>query len=383
MLFECKICDYTTDDKWNFIIHKKSKKHTINIEKLENNCLENSNVLICNKCNIIFENINDTIKHISLCNKHDYIRHICSDNVIKENELQIYKKLSEECIKKIDILKNKINKLKKKINITYEPQITELKKEINEILTPKMMELKKEIDDVLTPKIIELEKKNIELETTVKMQKENNRSMQILNNNCVINSNTTSINVIRNVYANAPPIVKITKEKAQEMIETTFKFDKETNYDMCERILYLHNENTLCTRIKNMLVEFYKKANPFEQAVWTTDVSRQCYAIKDTINNENMWYIDKQGVLIKQEIIKIFETTLIEFFREYVNNIEKKLKYYLDSDRKTAYINEVKTYEKAKLFIYTISDKIFADAICKDMAADFYFDKKAHLVTNT
>ena len=137
-------------------------------------------------------------------------------------------------------------------------------------------------------------------------------------------------------------------------------------------ISYNHTQCCLHQYLGDFIVKYYKKDDPKQQSVWSSDVSRLTYIIKELLDNkQSIWNHDYKGVKTKSYIIN----PLLQYIRKILNdywvaNIDNFKN--LDVD----YLNKLFTIFKS---IHEIKKEIdsgkLADAIIKYIAPKFYMNK--------
>lgn len=98
---------------------------------------------------------------------------------------------------------------------------------------------------------------------------------------------TNNINYVTNNFNSAPPIVK------HDLLELK-KVANRPQY--IETFAAWEVNKTIAKRISDMIVGKYKTSDPENQSLWTTDVSRFNYVIREIVNKKLMWSVDKGAV---------------------------------------------------------------------------------------
>jgi hypothetical protein len=129
-------------------------------------------------------------------------------------------------------------------------------------------------------------------------------------------SNTTFMNLH---YNEAPSLEKHTAGIKD------LKINKDEN--LFSVITYYQKENLLHQFIGDFIISIYKKENPKEQSLWTTDSSRLNYLVRTAIKNKNIWKIDKAGTKVRDNIIC---PILEEIYNEVLKEIEYVTKDYIN-----------------------------------------------------
>lgn len=179
--------------------------------------------------------------------------------------------------------KNKVCKMDK----IKEQVREELKQEFELELIKKELEYK--------DKIIErIEKDNIELKQYIKTVKPTTYNISVKK-------------MIQQSYPDAPHLEKLDNYSIIHEDDDSFTND----------IIYYHNNNKLEHYLGDIIIKYYKKEDPRDQSLWSTDSSRLKYIIKELLaSNNSHWSEDDKGLKIKKSIID----PLLKYIRDYVND---------------------------------------------------------------
>jgi len=186
----------------------------------------------------------------------------------------------------------------------------------------------------------EIQSKNQEIE---KLKKENDEKFNQMRNEMKNEIETlkfafnsaggmvkTSLNAIAYLsknYDKAPVIERITDCDKIKKNQDISKFGGD--------IIYHYKYDSLDSYISDFIVGNYKKENAEDQSVWTTDISRLTYMIRETIKKKPTWVVDKKGVSTMEYIVD----PLMIYLKKSVNEYYKELRKMEDSDFKIEYMN--------------------------------------------
>jgi hypothetical protein len=157
------------------------------------------------------------------------------------------------------------------------------------------------------------------------------------NNNTVNNISIKAF--IKQYFNNAPEIKKIPEETLNELLTDKF----------ISSLLLFQREGNLHVLLGDIIVEYYKKDNPENQSLWTTDIQRLACLVRTLINeNLGVWNDDKNSLITSEIAIK----PLLEFLKKYINetmpilinrfnNVKSTDDYLVNSD-KLLLLNEIK-----------------------------------------
>ena len=204
-----------------------------------------------------------------------------------------------------------------------------------------------------------------------------NKQIEILKKNMNDDKkNTTIYNVsikkfIQQQYSDAPPLEGLENYAALKF-EEEYESEDSMEDEFVSIISYNHTQCCLHQYLGDFIVKYYKKDDPKQQSVWSSDVSRLTYIIKELLDNkQSIWNHDYKGVKTKSYIIN----PLLQYIRKILNdywvaNIDNFKN--LDVD----YLNKLFTIFKS---IHEIKKEIdrdkLADAIIKYIAPKFYMNK--------
>jgi hypothetical protein len=124
----------------------------------------------------------------------------------------------------------------------------------------------------------------------------------------------------------------------------------------------------------NIIIKHYKKIDPQDQAIWTSDTSRLTYVISDksetSIGNEPTWITDKGGVKVNQLIIKpmvaYIDKLMISYTKSLNDIIEK------DFDKADEYAEEIQNALDIRTKVRNESTE---RTLMKNIGPHFYLNK--------
>lgn len=311
MKYECKKCNYATDDLFNYKRHEKTIKHINVSNMLAQKCYKknNSNKLlknndsseknVCSSCNKIFKHKSSLSRH-----KNTY----CKKN-IENNEIKDLKLINEKLI-------DSINKLEEKIDKEYKS------------------------DKIYLQKLV-------------------------TNAGSIVKQTLSVFSFVNKFFINAPVLEQLNNF---DVIEPNS--DKYTIID----IVVGYKDNVLITKyIGDILIKCYKKDILMEQSLWTSDISRLTYIVRKNINEKkkkNLWIWDKNGNNVKEIVIIPALNYILYKLEEYKN---KKIIELMNCN-KISY-NEINEKILIAFKIESdINNGILSNDILKYMAPYFYLN---------
>jgi hypothetical protein len=339
MIYNCKICDYETNNKTNFNKHLDTKLHISN----------SKNTITCEYCNKSFSSNSYLKKHISnTCKKKININNQESDIDIKSNNSDI------EMTYKIELLKKE-----------HEIQLLKLNSELQLELQKKEIELKfKDKELELKDKLL-VDKDNEIIEYKNNSKDDHNYQKNILNK---------TIDIINDRYPNSQPLYIIDNFNAQIMKNNIELVDKNKD-DICN-IGYIlvrkHRKKLLIKELCDVFInEYIKKQTPETQGLWVSDLSRYNYVIKEKKENSDVseWIVDKGGIKLNGNYVKYVLDKLTRIMIIYRNILWDKLVENPDNE-------ELHNDFKSCIDIYTdINNNITGEKIVKTLASYCVFNK--------
>jgi hypothetical protein len=214
--------------------------------------------------------------------------------------------------------------------------------------------------------VTELKEQVAELTSTIK------KLVEFSDRNTTINSNNNTTykisikNYIQQTYPNAPPL-----EAMSDYSRLAYK-----EYKLLDTIVYHYENKNLHKYLGDFIISHYKKNNPAEQSMWSSDISRLTYIVSELLESKkSIWSHDFKGARIKDYIIMPLLNYIRNCIDEYWNSIEVKkcnIKDIQGIEAEFMYRNKVA--QIASL----IDNNILADDIIKYIAPYFSIDKYTH-----
>ncbi len=364
MKYNCTLCNYLTDDRKNFSHHKKTKKH---LEKVNNQLISSKNlqktpktsetseseqegIYQCNFCKLKFTRADNLARHMKKSCVMNEINDVKIDSVLKEKEL-IQKQLEELKKEKEELKKDKEKQLEK-----IEKEKEELKKEKEKQLekTEKQLEeLKKEKDE---------EKKKLEEQLLyyrdVAYYKKDN------------DTNMTNLNFINKHYDDAPAL------EGPKDLHKLFNADKSANPDvyyanLASELGSHHRLNILHKVISDFIVKDYCKEDKSKQSVWNSDSSRLNYIVRECIQKEKIWIMDKSGQSLLKKVIK----PIIEYIKPDLEEATKRVISYANKPNGITYM-DMKDHQALLEIGNNIMNNTLQEDILKELTQHFNINQK-------
>jgi hypothetical protein len=330
MKYACTLCEYETDVRQLYYGHCKTNKHNKNKEEYENHKTVKKPELIlmkCTICNGLFENT-EIIRHVEKCT----LASLCGKQLAEVTEL------NKELIMTNKDLNNKLNESNNKFDEAYKKLEEANKNHYSEM---------KEANDKIQQIFIEYKIEN----------KEDKEYFKDL----VQKAGTVVTSVMDYLKKNCSD-TPITKKLEHYELE-------ETEDGTCDYLVFNEKNDTLVDYLVKHMTKKYIENDITKQTFWSTDVSRYSYIFRgvrnlDDADNKCVWLYDKEGVKIREIVVRPF----LNYIGDIIN---KKLKNILPIDirREPMYGDYLsKIYKKIELL--TLERNIVVD-----MASHFQFDK--------
>lgn len=333
--YECIPCNFKSNRQYDFKKHTLSSKH---IKKINNTP---DTKYVCEICG--FES----------SKRYNYNKHM---------ESKLHKKMkSTELEKNIDeIMKFKDNKICE----LYENQIEKIQKEADK----KVKEADKKVNDA-----------NAKLE---KLQQQIFQTNDKIIDTCKSNADASKINAkttkkIVNMmtyakanFADAPPLQKFEKEDLENLL-----VKPNSKYSVFDHLTFQLVHGILHKCIVRIIAAKYKKQNPKEQSVWTTDVSRLNFIMKGIVANTDIsdWIPDKCGAYFTKLII----TPIIDGIGAMMDDRLVELAELKNSGEYKNTMTEMewfKSVKEADEILQKINTGKLKDEILEDVSEVFLFD---------
>jgi len=318
--YNCKNCEYSTDDRGNFYKHNLSKRH---LKKATNHSTEKTPFAkICRK---FAGSLPGEIPK----------RYTCDDCQFETAHASSYSKHKKRCANKNNNVNAIIDDLKES-------------KMKNKLIEQENEFLKREVEN----------KKMIE-----RMHNQHVLLLRQLIASSTKGSNGSVTSTLYEHYQNNPPLKEIEYMKLNSLIKPKSK--------LVDEMISCYKHNTLHEFLSRFILNIYKKKNYAEQSLFASDTSRLSYMIKETIyDNVSEWVPDKKGVKTKKliiqpltnhviDLLEFCERRLVLKISDDISNTESLMRKKDDILHLKYYIEDGKLDDKINKFIcaYLVMDK--------------------------
>jgi len=289
----CEYCEYTTDTLFNLQRHQKTRKH---FQNMMQNDYSFFNVARCSQ-----------EKPQTAQNRGEKAAHknekVCAPTRIfktQKNKKELDVKISDtestlKC-KYCDMTFAHRTSLYKheKFRCSYN-----VSKEINS----ENEKLKQQLEQMTNNYIAQLQKENEQLHKIIETSQETHKV-----STTTLDKSVDALTYLTQNRKKAPVLQQLTQEKAKEML----LYEKRL-YDY---LLYHNDEGTLDHYIGDIILKYIKKDDPDYQSVWSTDLARLTYLVRNLVEDEQVWQRDAKAVMFTKCVIM----PIINYLKTYLCN---------------------------------------------------------------
>lgn len=316
-------------------------------------------------CGKDFKSPSGLYRHKKKCKKFiaiDRYDDLLMQKISLEEKLQELQKENKQ-------LTNKTIRLEKK-NALAEQKAKYLE-DTNAKLVHENTEFKQQVDKLSGQYLQQVDKLSGQYFRTVNDEFKAKNEQIVGAGNIIGNQSRSQLKLLQK-YASDAPVLKYElsdtaiKEQIQEQIQGADK-------DNIGMVLIDHfTEGDLHAILGDLLVSYYQEDNVKMQSLWSTDVARLTYLVKDFTKKGSIWTQDKKGNKVKEAIIK----PLLLKVRTIVDKFYKKIK------RQDATPLRLRVEDGAIKLLHEIgytknkNASILADKINKHVASHMHFEEK-------
>lgn len=152
--------------------------------------------------------------------------------------------------------------------------------------------------------------------------------------------------------------------------EETNEYINQDDKEFIDTLLYKSKHCGLNSYLGDFIVSRYKKDDPAQQSMWTSDVARLTYVVKELLGkDESIWNHDYKGVKIKNRVI----VPLLDFVKESI------IEYCVIDSQLTKPVNisiteNIGRHNKLLIIRQTIDSGTLANEIVRYIAPYFCID---------
>jgi len=221
--------------------------------------------------------------------------------------------------------------------------------------------------------VCEKDKEIEHLKDKIEMLQSENRNLKVLVTNAgsIIKTSVSTLSYVVQNYTNAPVLEPLND------YDTIQYNDKDDEFDIMTMIFHHHRKRSLAGYLGDFIVKSYKKDDPSQQALWSSDAVRLNYIVREIINKKTDWSVDKGGIKTTSYIIDPF----LEYIRQLLVdfNEDNRLENYLH-DNVLRMKQRMDDLNASAEIISDIKNKVLTDQIIKYIAPHFYLSKNNELI---
>jgi hypothetical protein len=311
--------------------------------------------------------------------KHEKLKFITENEQLKQKVIELTNKINNNPITTLQQPYNNLAENKKRFictycnseNFSYQQSLSKHMK-----ICSKKLSLEKKIEELIKEKEFLLEDKKL-----LRTVNENlNEDKKLLHKDKDIFANLATINGdIANTSVSAMKYL-MTYYKDTPALKSIDNFNSMTDkYEDDTKLVYAliseYRNETLAAKLSDHLVLEYKKEKSSEQSLWSCDVGRLTYVIRNAVTDGRIvWLTDKNGIQVTKIVIKpilnFIKPILKKFNLDCSNEIINNPKL---SNNKMIEMSE---YQKFSIqIVMLIENKTLERDIIKHMAPQFYWNK--------
>ncbi len=305
-------------------------------------------------------------------------------------------------MRKVHLQHNDLKKIKEQL-ITVKKEAKRLSDEnanLNGINT-KLLHDNEQITNEIEKLKDENESLKSELITILKQNCDSNKSVaeKIIENNTImakaqVASNNTALSTIQfltKYFADAPCIEKTTSSIMTDMIiyhDKGIKYGNQQSIDTNltqeqkdEQVALILIKKFKADKLERFITKgilwYYKKEDPKEQSLWSTDTSRMIFLVKIPVdvgkNLISKWITDKNGDELRNYVIDPIIENMKNIFSNYHQICLEQLK---DKNISVAKSNKIrKNQEDLGKMLYVVTDKNFPKTLLAGLISEFDIKK--------
>lgn len=154
------------------------------------------------------------------------------------------------------------------------------------------------------------------------------------------------------------------------------------NQELIDTLIYKYKHKCLHEYLGDFLVEYYKKDDPSTQSIWSSDISRLTYLIKEAlVDKKSIWNHDYKGVKTKKYIVE----PLLQYVKKYIASYWEKNLNKSTNKKKEVDVDALAKRQADYNITYAIESDIdngiMANDIIKYIASHFRMDKHTANIT--
>ena len=350
MNFNCDICDYSTNDKFNFSKHQKTKKHLA------------KSVAIGESRQTASKITPTTIPYESSKTIEKYTCQFCENIYTNACNLARHRTICAEKKKLVDDFTSKQKE--------YESIINELKEKLllkDHIIASEIARREEIVASETARRESEVAHKE-ELVLIIGNENKNLRSI-LSSAGTIVEKSMSAFNYINTNYNEAPALKMIENVPALHLDLAKKK--------VVQRIINEYRDHTLKAFLGDLIIKNYKKEDSGQQAIWNSDVDRLTYMIRIIINKDKgRWEVDKRGIRTTEHVIQ----PILDYIKKQLEIYMKTCDVGKRSDETDKVLATRDKLGDACKIIIIIDNGTLAEDILKYIAPRLHVIKELHLI---
>ena len=189
-----------------------------------------------------------------------------------------------------------------------------------------------------------------------------------VNNQKLANASVSALNYFIMYNKETPPL-----EGIEDLSTLKIEYDSDTHF--IEELLSLYRNEKLASYIGEYILGLYQKDDSTKQSLWSSDVDRLTYIIREAVKDKDEWVADKKGIKVLDRVIRPALDYIKPMLKAYIFDCNKKT-----MSRKLSESKHIELGERQKLashIIILIENKVLEKDIIKYLAPQLYWKKNA------
>jgi hypothetical protein len=189
-------------------------------------------------------------------------------------------------------------------------------------------------------------------------------------NSDIANTSVSAMKYLMTYHKDTPPLKAINNF-------TCITDEYEDNTKLVYALISEYRNDTLAAKLSNHLVLEYKKEDPSKQSLWSSDVGRLTYVIRNAVTDGRViWSTDKNGIQVTEIVIKPILNFMKPILQKF--NLDCSNEILNNTKLKNSKMIEMSEYQKLAIqIIVLIDNKSLERDIIKHMAPQFYWNKNS------
>ena len=288
--YKCDTCNTTYKTKAHYAQHLKTLKHNKNILKS----------FLCKKCNKMYTSQYTYDRHVSQTHTNDQGSNLDldDDRIIDKQLVHRQDRVQDTVMSKYD---KDLEMLKTVFELKHKNVIQKYEKDLMVKDFEKKLLVEKYEKKICQQKVESLEK------TIVDLKKDK------VFNQGVIKTAVNGLTYARKYYTTAPEL---------KQLDNYDDLNPGNDEDeLIELLLFYSRQGKLEVYLGDFLVKIYKKIDPNDQSLWSTDMSRLTFIVRQLLKKKLDWRYDKKGIKVSNTIINPLLDNIKTILKKYSDHI--------------------------------------------------------------